>query len=359
MEENMRQAGAILADEQARSGNTVTRDPAGTSMGFKLSQLASLRKRHAFLNEYDDELILTTPISTLLKLETTSIKLRNLEKSRDIDECLSTNRDNLPFNMINVEAGRDNRWTELHTSRFLPGMGCSAVKVWLRAREVMGRGGHAPISTYDMGSVGLAGYVTPKGWFELADPGSSHISIRQFSINNCGKKVATKSGGEDDMGDVVEIGEFKLALRALREAMNYVHPWNKSVAALDGFFHQTNFCCSDLSGLEKQAELLAQFTDYVLRENSNKWRGQEPFLSVGELKVTWEAFYGGRPQAMLGKSKKGQDKYDYKDKNKPVLRTQTFSGRKDRIHVPAALWKDDICVLWNIGKCVRRRVVRS
>ena len=305
----MNEAARFLNDENSRSRSNPTADPGSLQTGHQailnISQLSSLRKRHTFLNEYSDELIISTPIDTLLKLESTSIKLKNLEKAKDIDDKLTSNRDSLPDTAIQIEQGTDNRWDKLHNSRFLPGMGGSAVKTWLKAREVMGRGGHAPIATYDMGSVGLAGFVTPKGWMEIHDPGSSNLSLRQFSINNCGKRTTTKSGDnmDDEMTDVIEVGEFKCALRVLREAMTFVHPWNKSVAALEGFLIQTNYCSTDLAGLEKQATILSQFVDYVLRENSNRWRGQDSFLTIGDLKGTWESFFGGRPQSILAKTK--------------------------------------------------------
>ena len=156
---NINEATIFLDDENSRSRGNPTADPGMSQSGYKatlnITQLASLRKRHAFLNEYSDEIITSTPIDTLLKLESTSIKLKNLEKAKDIDDKLTTNRDNLPDIDIKIEQGTDNRWDKLHSSRFLPGMGGSAVKTWLKAREVMGRGGHAPIATYDMGSVGL------------------------------------------------------------------------------------------------------------------------------------------------------------------------------------------------------------
>ena len=363
----MSNATIYIEDENSRSRSNPTADPGsghqqtGYQAILNITQLASLRKRHVFLNEYSDEIIISTPIDTLLKLESTSIKLKNLEKAKDIDDKLTGNRDNLPDTIIQVEKGVDNRWDKLHDARFLPGMGGSAVKTWLKAREVMGRGGHAPIATYDMGSVGLAGYVTPKGWLEIHDPGSSNLSLRQFSINNCGKRTMSRGSDnmDDDMADVMEVGEFKCALRVLREAMTFVHPWNKSVATLEGFLIQANYCSTDLSGIEKQATILSQFVDYVLRENSNRWRGQESFLTIGDLKSSWESFFGGRPQSILAKTKNqkpgtnqlggggGGGGYSHKQGQ-----FQGGSGQ-GRVNVPAGLWKDDICVMWNIGKCLK------
>ena len=360
----MNEAARFLNDENSRSRSNPTADPGSLQTGHQailnISQLSSLRKRHTFLNEYSDELIISTPIDTLLKLESTSIKLKNLEKAKDIDDKLTSNRDSLPDTAIQIEQGTDNRWDKLHNSRFLPGMGGSAVKTWLKAREVMGRGGHAPIATYDMGSVGLAGFVTPKGWMEIHDPGSSNLSLRQFSINNCGKRTTTKSGDnmDDEMTDVIEVGEFKCALRVLREAMTFVHPWNKSVAALEGFLIQTNYCSTDLAGLEKQATILSQFVDYVLRENSNRWRGQDSFLTIGDLKGTWESFFGGRPQSILAKTK-SQGNHNTGGVGGGgggnTQRQGQFQGvsGQGRVNVPSGFWKDDICVMWNIGKCLK------
>ena len=127
--------------------------------------------------------------------------------------------------------------------------------------------------------------------------------------------------------------------------MTFVHPWNKSVATLEGFLIQANYCSTDLSGIEKQATILSQFVDYVLRENSNRWRGQESFLTIGDLKSSWESFFGGRPQSILAKTKnQGQ--------NNSGGQFQGGSGQ-GRVNVPAGLWKDDICVMWNIGKCLK------
>ena len=51
-------------------------------------------------------------------------------------------------------------WQSLfHASRFLPGAACSAVKLWLRAREILEGSKVAPVAVYDMASIGLAGYV--------------------------------------------------------------------------------------------------------------------------------------------------------------------------------------------------------
>ncbi len=75
-------------------------------------------------------------------------------------------------------------------------------------------------------AVGLGSFVTPKGWVELANPSSTKISLKLFSLNNCSSKVSScKSSSEDSLPNFLEIGEFQLALRTLRNEAAFVAPW--------------------------------------------------------------------------------------------------------------------------------------
>ncbi len=136
-----------------------------------------------------------------------------------------------------MKAGHDDRWTRLHEARFLAGAGCSATKLWLTAREAIGLNGHPPISTYDMQTVGLAGFVTARGWCEIANPSSPKLSVRMFNINNCAARAASckSKQDEDELVDFAEVGEFVVALRAMRSAMachalEYVHCSTKRIS---------------------------------------------------------------------------------------------------------------------------------
>jgi hypothetical protein len=174
--------------------------------------------------------------------------------------------------------------------------------MWLAAREQLGNSGHQPLSSYDMGCLGLSGCVTSKGWSTIANPGSSHLRLKYFSMTSCSSKVLSFKGAQcrDEISTLIEeIGEFKLALRAMRAAMSFVHPWNKSVEAISSFFEQTEYCQSDTAHLDRRAGMLTSFCDYVLEENSNRWRAKEGFISTGEMKECWTAFLSTRPQAML------------------------------------------------------------
>ncbi len=351
-------------------------DPAQIPLQSRGTSLDNLKQRHSFLNAYTAETLAAFPLETLLKLEATSIKLKNLEHNKAAEVKLAANRDNLAVTIYKVQGGEDNRWSSLHEARFLPGWGCSAQKMWGRAREVLMNAGQAAIGTYDMASVGLAGHVTSQGWAALHDPGSSSLALRMFSINNCGRRLAYKQGDNevDNLADILELGELKTAMRVLKEAVNFVRPWDKSVAALDGFLYQTDYCKVDLDGLERKAEILTQFIDYVLKENSNRWKGQEPFLGIPEMKGTWESFFGSRPQSQLVKAKQpvffqqqkqgrpqgpaqgqgpsgAQNQQACSNQGQHQGQGQLNSGRGGR--VPSAFWSEDICVMFNLGKCIK------
>jgi hypothetical protein len=144
-----------------------------------------LRMKHSFLESFSDGFIKNTPISDLMKIECTAMKMREMEKSKDADDRLASNKAAMASTFTHVSEGRDNRWSELHPSRFLPGAGCSAVRLWLTARDVLGTSSYLPIGSYDLGAVGLAGYVSARGWTELHNLASPKLSIKLFSINSC------------------------------------------------------------------------------------------------------------------------------------------------------------------------------
>jgi len=342
---NQREMLNMLLDENSRTGPRI-QDPITKNQSYMSSiSLEGLKKRHQFLCEYPEELLSSTNLDTILKLESTSMKLRALEKAGDSSDRLSSNRDTMESTFYAIREGRDNRSTIIDPARYLPGCGASANKIWLTGRDHVGTKGHQPIATYDMAAIGLAGHVTNKGWVELHNPGSSNLTLKLFSINNCTARTARAANTteSDNMEEIIELGEFKSALRVLREAMRHVHPWNPTVAALEGFFIQTNFCAANLEGLEKKATILTNFTDYVLKENSNRWRSKESFLSTPDLKGAWDSFFGARPQSMLVKTKKptppGQNNFS---------QPRTGTGP-----LPFHLFRENICVMFNVGKCLK------
>lgn len=155
------------------------------------SDLENLRNDFPTLAKYSDDFLRSTPWESLIRGQAATLKIRELEKGHQVEDRLTLNQDSLHSTKTKIEPGEDNRIDMIHSSRFLPGMACSAAKMWLLARETIGPNGIPPISTYDMAAVGLAGYVQPKGWVEIANPGSPNMKLKLFNINN----VAVGSGG--------------------------------------------------------------------------------------------------------------------------------------------------------------------
>jgi hypothetical protein len=107
--------------------------------------------------------------------------------------------------------------------------------------------------------------VTTQGWVELANPSSTKITLKLFSLNNCSSKVSScKSSSEDLLPNFLEIGEFQLALRTLHNEAAFVAPWNFSFAVIENFLVNSKFCGEDLNGVDKPAVILTQFVDYAL-----------------------------------------------------------------------------------------------
>jgi hypothetical protein len=192
LEEETLQASALLEEEASRARPSVSFVARGRVISDE--DICSLRRKHAFLIDFSDDFIRGTPIGDLMKIESTAMKLKEMEKGKDADDRLAANKAALATTFTSVAAGRDNRWSELHEGRFLGGAGCSAVRLWLTARDKLGLVGHPPVGSYDMGAVGLAGYVSARGWCELHNMSSTKLSVKLFNINNCSSRLSTKKG---------------------------------------------------------------------------------------------------------------------------------------------------------------------
>lgn len=325
-----------------------------------------MKKQFPFLAEYADDFIQATGVDVLIKAETAARKLQNMDRNKRAEDRLFLNREELPVSR--VSEGTDNRLDILHHARVLPGATCSAAKMWLHARSVMGNNGHPCVGTYDMAAIGLGGCVTPRGWVEIHSPSSPNLSIKMFAMGSAVGKA--RGGTDDEYPELEDLGEFKTALRVLRGAMSFVHPWNHSINALENFFLQNNFCNKDLNNLDKHASLLSRFTDYVLSENASRWRGMESFLDTRELRGVWADFLAQKSASFkhkgssTGKFQKSSfSSSGSADSGFSGSGQSGFSGSRGRMqdgglpsqryNVPAFLFADDICVLWNMGKCLK------
>jgi hypothetical protein len=178
-----------INDEAARSGGT--RDPAEVShSAISDSDVAALRSKFPFLKDFSDNFIRSNKPDSLMKLETANMKLKEAERTKDADDKLAHNRSNI--GTICIDMGLDDRTSILHDSRFLPGANCSAAKLWLAARNRTPLHGAPPLGNSDMAAVGLGGFVSPRGWVELANPASTRLSLRQFNIRAREKRQAQR-----------------------------------------------------------------------------------------------------------------------------------------------------------------------
>ncbi len=347
VDELVREARQLHEDEQLRSGTRAGQRPIQqSSTDMRGEDLAHLKTRFPFLAGFSDHFLKNQPLDRLVKLESAQRKIKELERSKDAEDRLSSNKSNMEETFTEVRAGRDNRSSVLHDARFLCGSSTSAGRIWLAARKAIGLNGYPPVNSYDMEAVGMAGVVTAKGWIEIHNPASSRISIRQFNINNCGSRIGGSSQ-ENQEPDIADLGELKLALRAMRTAMTLVMPWNLSIAALEGFLLQTNFCATDLSAVEKKAQVLTQFCDYVLNRNSERWRNEQPFLTSGELKEVWFTFFSARPQASFQHRGRGQPA------QKKMRLSNPPTNDRPAHHSDPAFMALNICFLYNEGRCMK------
>ena len=86
----------------------------------------------------------------LLRIQLTSLNLKDAERSGEVEDRLSLNKQNLESEGMYVPAGTDKCLTILHLTRFLAGAACSTNKFWLTAKENIEACGHNPVANNNM-----------------------------------------------------------------------------------------------------------------------------------------------------------------------------------------------------------------
>jgi hypothetical protein len=87
--------------------------------------LAVFKERFPMLQKFSDSFLQSRTMDELLRIESISLRIKDVERSKETEERLASNKSSLPTKFYNVVAGRDNRWDELHPARFLPGAACA------------------------------------------------------------------------------------------------------------------------------------------------------------------------------------------------------------------------------------------
>jgi hypothetical protein len=140
------QAAQSLADLQPAAGmcprfstQSLFPDPgAPHSNRINPDDLRVFREKFPLLNEFSTEFLQSRTLEELLRIESTSMRLRDADRARDIEEKLANNKMGLQTKLYDIPAGVDNRWDQLHPARFAPAAACAAKKQFMRAREVIG-----------------------------------------------------------------------------------------------------------------------------------------------------------------------------------------------------------------------------
>jgi hypothetical protein len=143
----------------------------------------------------------------------------------------------------------------------------------LAARDVIGLDDVVPLSNYDMATVSLSGCVTNRGWVELHNPASTSLCLKMFSSSNMGSattgtKHLTLADGHaainvgEHLKEIVHMEELKHAIRAAGRAMAMALPWNRSIDAIDGWRHNSNYGFANLNGRPDRVPLLVDFINY-------------------------------------------------------------------------------------------------
>jgi hypothetical protein len=283
-------------------------------------------------------LVSRLPLSALFQLNSALAKESKQADKMNVSQKLTHNASSLVANPVKVPGGVDVRKDQLHEARFLGSASCTCQTLWLKARDVLGAQGVVPLGNYDMDVVGSGGCVTPRGWWQIHNPGSPDLKLKLFYMPNVGSSaLSTKRLNLEDGQNAVSIGEslreianldgFRAALNTAREAQAVALPWNRSIAAIQGFMMNTNYCAADLQNNNKRAAILSEFVDFAFSRNALNWENRQPFLSCDDLTHAWASWKGKRAAYFEGRSFK-------KDQ-----------GQKEKKE------RDDICQRYNRGDC--------
>jgi len=298
------------------------------------------------------------PNSVIFQLNEALAREAKMNSKMSVSARLTSNAQQLVLNPVGVPAGSDDRKNCLHPARFLGGACCSAQHLWLQARDVLGVNGVTAIGNYDLDSVGCGGSVTPRGWEAIHNPSSPDLKLKLFFMPNVGnsrlstKKIDLEDGEKaltvgDSMKEIGDMDGFRAALNTAREAMSCALPWNRSIAAIQGFLINSNYAEADLRGNLNRAAMLTEFVDFVFARNALNWENKVPFLAADDLAHAWASWKGQRAayftastsekpkqSSTVEKKQKFSDmddicrRFNRKDCKNSASDCKTWSGRK-------------------------------
>lgn len=307
--------------------------------------MVELWKLLPHLDNVPESILRKLPYSAVFSLSNALAKNSKLKDKMGVNARLAFNASEALKHPTQVKAGQDNRKSILHMGRFLGGASCSNTELWQQGRSTLPPTGVPAFGNYDMDTIGCGGCVTPRGWKELHDPSSQELKIRLFympNVANSGlsaKKVHLEEGEDalsigQSMKEIADLDGFKGALNTLREAMHSALPWNRSVSAIVGYMTNTDYLREDLQGNSRRAQILAEFTDYILGRNALNWENSQPFVTTDEMAHIWANWRGKRIALFTKEKDRPSDKRQGKSRNFEKTR--------------------DICKRYNAGVCPKQ-----
>jgi len=143
--------------------------------------------------------------------------------SRDPETRMARALEELRANPVQVPAGIDDRFENLHIGRFLGGAVTNQQRKWLIARELYGLTGITPLTGYDLDTIGIAGCVTTRGILEIQNPANPNMKLKYFSSTNVGsaalssRRLTLAEGDHavdinESLRDLVHMADFTMAL---------------------------------------------------------------------------------------------------------------------------------------------------
>ena len=266
------------------------------------SNANNIRQLVPQLAHMSDDYLLSQPIDALYRLSREEKHAEAAKAAKGLESKLHNNFKKAAENPAYF-AGYDNRANMLHPARFLPGAGVPVQNLWLEARKQWGQDGTEAIGNYDLEALSCSGCVTARGWELLHKPGSSEISLKMFTVSNVGHMATggrtVSLAGEDgitiheNLKELADMAEFKLAMRNLKLAAQLAVPWNFSYAVIDGFLQANDYMEKHMEGI-KRAPILSAFVDHVLKTNAGLWVQEAPFLDNAKLMAVWNSWWGSR-----------------------------------------------------------------
>jgi hypothetical protein len=304
--------------------------------GQATASVAALRSWFPLLHSMPDEMLIATDLNTLMALNKSlqptqgamdpmaqaaemwaaAAARMSAPVTRPEDEpaiMMAKTLETLQGNPTAVPAGFDYRCKILHPARFLGGAVCPKT-LWREARIAIGLDGVPPLSNYNLTCMGLGGCVTMRGFKEMANPASPHNTLKLYSSSNMSsstgatRRLTLADGNSsvnigENLKEISDLNELKLAVRAMCRAAQLILPWNASYNAIDGFLHTTNYGYADLNGRSNRAQILTEFINYILGLNAAAWVQKEDFHTSGEIKTLWTEWFGSRPASLLSVAK--------------------------------------------------------